>query len=112
MTDTKDDAVMTLAGELTIKTVESLQADFVAQIEKETPTVVDASDVSSIDTAALQLLVAFANEHVNQGGSLQWQGVSDTLQEQATRLGLHQILDFDAEATGATTAGDNLLPVF
>ncbi len=56
----------------------------------------DASAVERVDTAALQLLVAFHRDALARGGKITWAGVSTPLREAAERLGLTQALALPA----------------
>ena len=56
----------------------------------------DASAVERVDTAALQLLVAFHRDALARGGKITWAGVSTPLREAAERLGLTKALALPA----------------
>jgi phospholipid transport system transporter-binding protein len=56
----------------------------------------DATAVERVDTAALQLLVAFHRDALARGGKVAWAGVSTPLREAAERLGLAQALALSA----------------
>jgi phospholipid transport system transporter-binding protein len=56
----------------------------------------DATAVERVDTAALQLLVAFHRDALTRGGKITWTGVSTPLREAAERLGLIQALALPA----------------
>ena len=58
--------------------------------------VLDGARVERTDTAALQLLVVFRRELDKCGGTLNWRGASDALNEAAGVLGLTQILELPA----------------
>ena len=73
---------------------------------------VDATSVELIDTAALQLLVAFSNELRRNAGELEWRGVSDTLRNAAQLLDLESSLALPAEASADNADDDGLCPVF
>ena len=54
--------------------------------------IVDGTQVEHIDTAGLQLLVAFAQTQARAGRALQWSGVSDQLVRSSQRLGVDAVL--------------------
>jgi phospholipid transport system transporter-binding protein len=56
------------------------------------PVVVDGGAVERIDTAGLQLLVAFARRQADAGRRLEWQAASPELVKCSTRLGLIEAL--------------------
>jgi anti-anti-sigma regulatory factor len=59
---------------------------------------IDGSQVEHVDTAGLQLLVAFAQAQAKSGRSLQWSGVSEPLLRSSRRLGLDGPLGIAAPA--------------
>jgi ABC-type transporter Mla MlaB component len=52
--------------------------------------------VERADTAALQLLVLFRRELQARGGTLDWRGASEAINEAAGLLGLARILELPA----------------
>ncbi len=54
--------------------------------------IVDGALVERVDTAGLQLLVAFALDQARAGRSLRWSGASDLLVRSSRRLGLDTVL--------------------
>ena len=66
------------------------------QLEKvfrrKSPFELDGSAIERIDTAALQVLAAFSRESRNRDIELAWAGVSDSLRNASTLLGLTQEL--------------------
>ena len=66
------------------------------QLEKifrrKTPFELDGSAIERIDTAALQVLVAFSRESRNRDIELTWANASDPLRNASTLLGLTQEL--------------------
>ncbi|MGW8248442.1 MAG: STAS domain-containing protein [Acidiferrobacterales bacterium] len=66
------------------------------QLEKifrrKRPFELDGSAVERVDTAALQVLVAFSRESHNREIDLRWAEVSDALRTASTMLGLNQEL--------------------
>jgi anti-anti-sigma regulatory factor len=62
------------------------------------PVVVDGSAVERIDTAGLQLLVAFARRQKEAGRRLHWEAASPALLSGSARLGLNEALGLGALA--------------
>jgi ABC-type transporter Mla MlaB component len=60
------------------------------------PAQLDARAVERVDSAVLQLLVAFRRAAVAAGGAVTWLGASETLHEAASLLGLSNELDLPA----------------
>lgn len=58
----------------------------------------DGREVEHVDTAALQLLTLFQRELKARGGTLDWRGTSDALNNAAGLLGLSQTLGLPAAA--------------
>jgi len=58
--------------------------------------VLDGRGVEQADTAALQLLTLFQREKEVRGGTLEWHGTSEVLNNAAALLGLSQTLDLPA----------------
>ncbi|MHA6205527.1 STAS domain-containing protein [Dyella soli] len=56
----------------------------------------DGGGVERVDTAALQLLVAFRREALARGLTPAWQGVSGAMRDAANLLGLAQALELPA----------------
>jgi ABC-type transporter Mla MlaB component len=59
--------------------------------------VLDGGSVDRIDTAALQLLVAFQHEARKRGQQVSWVGMSAPLHDAASQLGLTQVLALPAK---------------
>ena len=94
-----------------IRTITALR-ETLAQVHGEaSAVVVDASKVESIDTAALQLLVAFAKSRREQSRAVDWQKPSSVFCETATLLNLNEPLGI-GENVMSEEEDDGLLPVF
>ena len=63
-----------------------------------TAVVVDGAAVGDVDTAGLQLLLAWRRAIVAAGGSFEWVAVSATLREAASGVGLTQELGLPGAA--------------
>ncbi len=110
MSKASDETTIRLPAELTIKHAHELQALLTSANEVDGSVSIDAGAVETVDTSGLQLLVAFSNSHVARDNVVAWQSVPDAIHQQVDRLGLSGFLDFDTEE--ATSADDNLCPVF
>jgi anti-anti-sigma regulatory factor len=75
---------------LTISEVGELKQELLAS--RAATTVLDGEGVIRVDTAGLQLLLAFVKSIDARGGSLQWQNPSGSLLEAARLLGLIEAL--------------------
>ncbi len=94
-----------------IRTITALR-ETLAQVHGEaSAVVVDASKVESIDTAALQLLVAFAKSRREQSRAVDWQTPSSAFCETATLLNLNEPRGI-GENVMNEEEDDGLLPVF
>lgn len=74
---------------------EALLGDLKAAIADGDPLVLDASKVTKVDTAGLQLLVSMAKTT----SAWSWAQRSEVLQEAARRLGLEGLLKLDGSPT-------------
>ncbi len=77
---------------LAINTVGALHADLAHLLAGETSVVLDASAIETIDTAAIQLLLAFVRELHAQHRTVNWQTPSQTISSTIALLGLTQTL--------------------
>ena len=91
-----------------IKTIDELSKELGAALAADGEVVVEAAGVETIDTAALQLLVAFANSVRANSRSIRWNDASPALRELAELTDLASALGFE----GAPDEDDGLLPVF
>lgn len=109
-TEKKVAAPLLLSARLGIQNVAELQEQMADILQAEGAVSVDAAKVESVDIAALQLIVAFANTVRAQARPFVWQGSNDTL------LGFARLADLDQHLHGDTTAAeaddDGLCPVF
>jgi phospholipid transport system transporter-binding protein len=63
------------------------------------PVVLDGTTVDRVDTAALQLLVAFQRDAQKRGHQVSWAGASAPLYDAASQLGLAQTLALPAKSS-------------
>ena len=77
-----------LPAEPNIRGIEGLHEQLTA-IADQGEVELDGSEVSRIDTAALQLLAAFFVDRQRTGKSTRWASASDSLHDAAAVAGLH-----------------------
>lgn len=98
LSETAADALLSGVEEIVVLAEQCLMRDAVALREQlqslmSQPTVaINASGVERVDTAAMQVLLAFARDRAKLGLSLTWQGRSDVFNEAAQLLGIHSML--------------------
>jgi len=78
---------LTLPAEPNIRRIGPLHEQLTASAE-EAEVKLDASEVSRIDMAALQLLAVFFSDRLRAGKATHWVGVSDALRAAAAVAGL------------------------
>lgn len=77
---------------ITISETQSLYKQLQAHLDRGGDVTLDARQVHMIDTAGLQLLLAFVLELKNENRSINWRGVSPAFKETAGLLGLTELL--------------------
>jgi len=82
------DSVLRLPAQCSIRDAAQLLAQLMLRIEHSAPVYIDAAQVERVDTAALQLLVAFLNDRKAQQRAVVWLDCSDALMRAARSLGL------------------------
>ncbi|MBE0439852.1 MAG: STAS domain-containing protein [Gammaproteobacteria bacterium] len=82
------DEVIDCGEILTIANVGDIYGQLLALLAEGKFAVLDCSKIERIDTAALQVLAAYAQEAEIQSVSLNWQDPSDTFVKNASVLGL------------------------
>ena len=88
-----DEKSIKLAGVVNIAKAEALFREMEGIVQDCHPTRIYASDVTRVDTAALQLIASFII-HMNKSGvSVTWDGVSDEVIAAAKLLGMEQTLN-------------------
>lgn len=95
-------AIITLPAECTLRDAATLQAMLVSTVSPTASVSVDGGAVKRIDTAALQLLAAFARREQVAGRSVEWHSVSAELHKASARLGLSAVLQLPASAGAGT----------
>jgi ABC-type transporter Mla MlaB component len=81
-----------LEPSLEIKDVEDVHKRLMARLARGAAVTVDVSRVGAVDTAGVQLLVAFQGEAVKQGVSVEFCGNSTALTHALTVLGLGAVV--------------------
>jgi len=88
----KPDAVLRLPPQCTIRDAAQLLGQLLLHIEHSSPVYIDAALVERVDTAALQLLVAFLHDRKAEQRAVVWLDCSDALLRAARALGLSRDL--------------------
>lgn len=96
--------VLKLSGRLSIRELGTLAEQLARQ-----PETVDVAGLESVDTAALQLLVAYANSARRDDRGVAWTGREGALGSALTLAGLAHCIDF---GTASADEDDELCPVF
>ncbi|HHQ14252.1 MAG TPA: STAS domain-containing protein [Chromatiales bacterium] len=86
------DGPLVLAETLELETIESLKAALAERLVSGAPVELDAAAVETVDTAAIQLLVAFTGKMKVNDQPVQWLNTSEALQISARLLGLERHL--------------------
>lgn len=81
-----------LPPDLGIEGASQLYGQLLEHVDDEAPVVLDATDVSRIHTAALQLFCMFCQDRRNAGHETRWNHPSDALKSAAALLGVTTLL--------------------
>jgi ABC-type transporter Mla MlaB component len=98
--DAEDDAKIILDATLNIQNVSKLYEQMRVQLEGQERIEIDASSVSSVDTATLQLLVVLKQTAIKLHKEVIIDFPSDDFIEAADLLGLSEMLEVDQAAAG------------
>lgn len=82
-----------LESRLGIQNVSALKTRLSSHCQQGMPAIIDASAVETVDTAALQLLVAFVNSLCSQAQTVEWRTPSSAFTEMAVLADLSGPLD-------------------
>jgi anti-anti-sigma regulatory factor len=93
-------STLKLDAHCTLRESIAFKVALLEQLELGRDVILDASAVSKIDTAGLQLLVAFVRQLRSSGHTLQWEGVTPELQRAATQLDLLDLIGLNLPAPG------------
>ncbi len=99
-----------LDARLGIESIAALVNQLEPVLSAEGPITIDAAKVDSVDSAALQVLIAFANSARAQSRALEWQGATGALVEFSELADLGRYLEISAVPT--MEEDDGLCPVF
>ena len=83
-----DDVVLRLPPQCTIREATQLLGQLMLRLEHSAPVYIDAAKVERIDTAALQLLVAFLSDRRARRRAVVWLECSEGLMRAAAALSL------------------------
>lgn len=84
----RSDAVLRLPPQCTIRDAAQLLGQLLLHIEQSAPVYIDAAQVERVDTAALQLLVAFLHDRKAEERPVVWLDCSEAMVRAARALGL------------------------
>jgi len=85
-----------LGTSCTIQEAGAVRAHLMAQAALPGPYEIDGASVELIDTAGVQLLVAFALDCLEKGVAYKWTGRSATLEKAIQLLGVSPLLEYPA----------------
>jgi anti-anti-sigma regulatory factor len=81
-----------LGGSCTIYEAAAIKAHMLEQLARPGPCEIDGSAVGRVDTAGVQLCVAFALDCLERGLECAWTGRSEALDQAITTLGVGALL--------------------
>lgn len=81
----------------TIRNATALQTELADRLDDSGPVLIDGGGVERVDTATLQLLVAFIRDVRADGRSVDWKECSAALRRAASALGLESALALAAD---------------
>ena len=80
----------------TIQEAAAVRAHLLAQAAQPGPYEIDGASVEHVDTAGVQLIVAFALDCLEKGVAYKWIGRSPTLEKAINLLGVSPLLEYPA----------------
>ena len=86
-------AAVALGVACTIHEAQALRAHLLEQAALPGPHEIDGSDVQHVDTAGVQLVLAFALDCLERGVPYRWKGRSPALEEAIRVLGVGALLE-------------------
>ena len=81
-----------LPAQLTIAQVDDCKAQLLLEIDKNDVITFDDSDVTTIDTVGVQLLLAAVTYIASQNKELNWSSTSSAIQQSVKQLGLNEAI--------------------
>jgi len=94
-------AGLKLESSFTLRDANDMLFQLLAVDFRDSDVLVDGGAVERIDTAGLQMLIAFAKAHAARGKTLQWTAVSPELLRSSQLLGVTEPLHLTAHLQGA-----------
>ena len=85
-----------LGTSCTIQEAAAVRAHLLAQAAQPGPYEIDGASVEHVDTAGVQLIVAFALDCLEKGVAYKWIGRSPTLEKAIDLLGVSPLLEYPA----------------
>jgi anti-anti-sigma regulatory factor len=85
--------LLSLGPACTFQQVSSLHPTLLDYLAESSPVIIDASEVEQVDTAGLQLLVAFAIDCMERGIVFGWKARSMAFERSVRLLGLGALLE-------------------
>ena len=85
-----------LGTSCTIQEAAAVRAHLLAQAAQPGPYEIDGASVEHVDTAGVQLIVAFALDCLEKGVAYKWIGRSATLEKAINLLGVSPLLEYPA----------------
>ena len=95
------DAIIRLGAQLTIREAVPLRAELLERVDAVDPVGLDASAVQKVDSAGLQVLLAFAQQRRRSGNQVSWTACSEPLRKAAVLLALDAPLALPAAGAPA-----------
>jgi phospholipid transport system transporter-binding protein len=89
-------ARVVLGTSCTIQEAAAVRAHLLAQAALPGPYEIDGGSVEQVDTAGVQLIVAFALDCLEKGVAYKWTGRSPTLEKAIELLGVSPLLEYPA----------------
>jgi phospholipid transport system transporter-binding protein len=85
-----------LGTSCTIQEASAVRAHLLAQAAQPGPYEIDGASVEHVDTAGVQLIVAFALDCLEKGVAYKWAGRSPVLEKAIELLGVSPLLEYPA----------------
>lgn len=99
-----DSVTYTLAANCTVRDSVALQNDLLKLLDDARRVIFDVGAVDRIDTAAMQVLYAFARDRKARGGEVSWQGCTEEFSTAARLLGMKSALGISSAAVSGAAA--------
>jgi anti-anti-sigma regulatory factor len=95
-----ESGVLALGANCTVRDCSALKSELLDLLAHRQPVTIDVSGVERIDTAAMQVLCAFARDRQAAGGQVRWVGQAPGFVAAVRLLGLKKVLGVsDAQLT-------------